>query len=798
MQDQANFMTPVTEAAQDEPAPESTELHADSTAPMNADPLASAEALQRELAKWQERVPKLAAALRQRTSEVEALRAQLSAAGNAGATTENLQTPARTTPGIEARDALIRELEAKLKALNSKHQDAQGQLHVRDMEIAELRQDAGEWREKWQQVTSSLDAQTDAASEKETELSRLRAETAELRAINEELSRRTRSQDIELTGLRESSQSLESRNAKLFETTELANRQIESLGVSLEQLRDHGKKQEAELVKSRAQLQQLREEQVRYQEKLASRDQDIEFLHGHVETKQQEINRLNDEVAALEQTRAERERLEAEAQRRNGELESLRAEIAVHLEQIARLQEVERSAASARAEFDAAQAALVEAQESAAALRAQIESRDATLAEQSTEIARLEDCVTQAGERIERRESERRTLSEQLDELKSRNEHLEAQLAERSNLVVGLEQERNHIHSETSDLKSENQRLSEALEKAQRNAAEHSDHVAQLDARLDRQKELMTRLEEEFAQVQEDYAQAVKSHKGALEERAAAVAELESQLALANASSREAAASIEAAASGASDRLALEAALAEVRESQEAAVQAQNRAETRAEQLARENEQLRSQQDAARKSLAEKIEQLENQLSKQSRLAAEAEAAAASARAALDEAGRAARADPDDTAGELLELQQEVLKLEGMVRDRTEQLNKARWQQEMLEKQTGAEGGSEGKMLVVLNQQLQSARDDNRRLLEKVETLEAALSERPGTADDLTCIRGIGPKLAAQLEELGITRFDQIAALSEALLEDDAHPLHGLRGRILKDGWIEQAIEALG
>jgi predicted flap endonuclease-1-like 5' DNA nuclease len=29
-------------------------------------------------------------------------------------------------------------------------------------------------------------------------------------------------------------------------------------------------------------------------------------------------------------------------------------------------------------------------------------------------------------------------------------------------------------------------------------------------------------------------------------------------------------------------------------------------------------------------------------------------------------------------------------------------------------------------------------------------------------------------------------------------LEDDTHPLHGLRGRIIKDGWIAQAHGAAG
>lgn len=39
---------------------------------------------------------------------------------------------------------------------------------------------------------------------------------------------------------------------------------------------------------------------------------------------------------------------------------------------------------------------------------------------------------------------------------------------------------------------------------------------------------------------------------------------------------------------------------------------------------------------------------------------------------------------------------------------------------------------------------------------------------RGGTADDLTQLTGIGPKLAAALAEFGIFHFDQIASLDEA------------------------------
>ncbi len=60
-------------------------------------------------------------------------------------------------------------------------------------------------------------------------------------------------------------------------------------------------------------------------------------------------------------------------------------------------------------------------------------------------------------------------------------------------------------------------------------------------------------------------------------------------------------------------------------------------------------------------------------------------------------------------------------------------------------------------------------------------------------AGDLTQIKGLGPKLATTLAEHGITRVDQIAALTpEAAADLDAR-LGTFQGRMARDRWIEQA-----
>ena len=62
-----------------------------------------------------------------------------------------------------------------------------------------------------------------------------------------------------------------------------------------------------------------------------------------------------------------------------------------------------------------------------------------------------------------------------------------------------------------------------------------------------------------------------------------------------------------------------------------------------------------------------------------------------------------------------------------------------------------------------------------------------------GAPDDLKRIKGLGPKLATLLATLGITRFDQIAAWSEADIAEVDRFLGTFQGRIARDNWVEQA-----
>lgn len=59
--------------------------------------------------------------------------------------------------------------------------------------------------------------------------------------------------------------------------------------------------------------------------------------------------------------------------------------------------------------------------------------------------------------------------------------------------------------------------------------------------------------------------------------------------------------------------------------------------------------------------------------------------------------------------------------------------------------------------------------------------------------DDLTRIKGVGPKLRDLLATLSVTRFEQIAGWSEADIDRIDAQLGQFQGRIRRDSWIEQA-----
>ena len=75
------------------------------------------------------------------------------------------------------------------------------------------------------------------------------------------------------------------------------------------------------------------------------------------------------------------------------------------------------------------------------------------------------------------------------------------------------------------------------------------------------------------------------------------------------------------------------------------------------------------------------------------------------------------------------------------------------------------------------------------------ETKPAPAAKKPeasGPADDLTAIKGLGPKAAAALQAGGVTRYAQMAGWSESEIADWDAKING-RGRIQRDDWVGQA-----
>jgi len=63
---------------------------------------------------------------------------------------------------------------------------------------------------------------------------------------------------------------------------------------------------------------------------------------------------------------------------------------------------------------------------------------------------------------------------------------------------------------------------------------------------------------------------------------------------------------------------------------------------------------------------------------------------------------------------------------------------------------------------------------------------------RPDQPDDLKLISGVGPKIEAILNELGIYRFEQVAAWNKAERDWVDHHIQ-FHGRIERDDWVGQA-----
>ena len=76
---------------------------------------------------------------------------------------------------------------------------------------------------------------------------------------------------------------------------------------------------------------------------------------------------------------------------------------------------------------------------------------------------------------------------------------------------------------------------------------------------------------------------------------------------------------------------------------------------------------------------------------------------------------------------------------------------------------------------------------------EATEAAAVAPAAPPAAGDDLTRLKGLGPKLSARLAELGVVSYAQIAGWSEADIAAVDAQLGSFAGRATRDNWVEQA-----
>ena len=644
------------------------------------------ESLRAELAKWQERVPKLAAALRERTEQLNTAEAELqqlrASPGNAVPTDEGTMD-AR----LKARDELIAQLEEKQHETSRLHREAAGQLHSAQLDLKQAEEDAQSWKNKWQSVAGSLDDATAELTRErerlETERTRWRAEADEYKATHER----------QLQSARREAESLKVRNKNLSETTDFANQQIESLSRELSLMVERNKELEESSRQAAEELHARGASEQDFEQRLA-----------------EEEERYNKAMQAAEEELAQLTEL---LDKKDAALEELRSR--------------DESAASASAEVESELAdlrhQLTQAQEELAA---------STAANQQLqdEVVRLNSCVEDAQSSHDVNAHEKRVLDERIAALELELSDAQRQLEQRSELVRELEQAGpGDTQADDLDQDGELSRLQRELKEATHKMETFKEHADGLEDRLEAQKQLMNELEEELADARDVRAEESRRDDG--------------------------------------KRRDLETLLNRTKDQLQAA-------EERGAQLLTANTKLQDDLESGGQELTRLRSELEH----------EREARTKQQKAVYqlqDELDTLREQVPEGDADSTTKLRE----VEALLRERTEELDGLRWRMEQQEQHRAPDEN----LVMVLNQQLEDLRAENRRLQDK--------TRRSSRSADLIRLKGVGAKLAEQLRNLGVSQLNQIAELDESDLEDEHHALHGFRARIVRDDWIGQAREIL-
>lgn len=86
-----------------------------------------------------------------------------------------------------------------------------------------------------------------------------------------------------------------------------------------------------------------------------------------------------------------------------------------------------------------------------------------------------------------------------------------------------------------------------------------------------------------------------------------------------------------------------------------------------------------------------------------------------------------------------------------------------------------------------------SAHDQTVPAATPVAVVQPVAAPAEDAVDDLLKLKGVGPKLRTLLIELGVTRYAQIAAWSDADIAAVDARLGNFKGRPVRDQWVDQA-----
>ncbi|MEM9621670.1 MAG: hypothetical protein AAF993_08485 [Pseudomonadota bacterium] len=267
--------------------------------------------LRAEVSKWQERVPKLATALRERTEELAAARDQIRQLGQQSQAQENGASV--DDARLQARDDVIRDLEAKLASQAAEHRATAGELHSLKLALESAETESSSWKEKWQSVTQSLDeavAQNASTSTAlENQLTRWDEEKQDLQTQHAKT----------LTTLQAKADSLQQRNQNLQQTTEMLNTQVESMA--------------DELTRALQEAQQHEQELAARQQALQAAEQDRQTLQAEYDEHTQTLQRQHDQLTQTlrdeldQQTQTLQAQHDQQAQSLNERLEGVAADL---------------------------------------------------------------------------------------------------------------------------------------------------------------------------------------------------------------------------------------------------------------------------------------------------------------------------------------------------------------------------------------------------------------------------------------------------------------------------------------